>query len=541
MLDYTQIIEMTIYSKLIGELSGRITSDIRIVVVISIAYFLYKNIPETYYAKLLSYIKNTTESFIEIPSHKKVYYVTAYPTSKEIIKLKYSPRFKALHHYLLHTCKVQFTELYEVMEIADNCKDYSHTELEEYILMPYQNKKVKICSDSNIYLEITISSESNEDKDNKSKKMSVSYKQYLCKISTPGRNTDVLHKFLEKCIEEHNVYLKKNTSKQYIFEYSKTDYDENDRKVAKYIETPFISNKHLAKNIFFPEKEQFITQLDKFVNNREKHKAEYEESGQTYKLSVVLHGPPGTGKTCIVRGMLNYTGRDAILVPWSRIKTCGELSSILRTNKFNGKTKEFKDLIFIFEDFDANYNKALKSRKTVSNKKIYNSECENGDEDSPVDITILTNKLSETATTVNVPSEILEQIKRLKEYATTSFNMVNKPVEDELTLEYVLNILDGIVEMHDAIIVFTTNHIEEIDPAVIRPGRVDYMLELKNATAETIEEMIKYKYKLTNEEMLKYKDKINKISKTSVSPAKVQNLCFTHKNIEDILEELLKV
>jgi hypothetical protein len=53
--------------------------------------------------------------------------------------------------------------------------------------------------------------------------------------------------------------------------------------------------------------------------------------------------------------------------------------------------------------------------------------------------------------------------------------------------------------------------------------------------------MIKYKYKLTNEEMLKYKDKINKISKTSVRPEKVQNLCFTHKNIEDILEELLKV
>ena len=48
--------------------------------------------------------------------------------------------------------------------------------------------------------------------------------------------------------------------------------------------------------------------------------------------------------------------------------------------------------------------------------------------------------------------------------------------------------------------------------------------------------MIKYKYKLTDEEMLKYKDKINKISKTNVSPAKVQNLCFTHKKIEDILE-----
>jgi len=541
MLDPTQLIEMTIYSKLIGEVSGKITSDIRIVIAISIAYFFYKNIPENYYTQFYSYINNTSESFIVIPSHKKTYYISGY-TSKEVTKLKYSHRFKALHYYLLNTCKVKFMQLYEIMEIVDNCKEYSHNELEEYILMPYQNKKVHICPELNIYLEITVSTtESSEDKDEKQKKMSQSYKQYLCKISTPGNNTEVLHKFLDKCIDEHNAYLKKNTNNQCIFEYSKTEYDDNDRKVAKYIETPFTSNKLLNKNIFFPEKAAFMKQLDKFVYNREKHQAEYEESGQTYKLTLVLYGPPGTGKTCIVRGMLNYTGRDAILVPWSRIKTCGELSSILRTNKFNGKTKELKDLIFIFEDFDANYNKALKARKNATTKKVYDSDSENCEDSEKMDITVLANKLTTTASEVDTPKEILEQIKLLKEYATNTMTMVNKPAEDELTLEYVLNMFDGIVEQHDAIIVFTTNHLEDIDPAAIRPGRVDYMLELKNATVETIKEMIIHKFKLSEEDLIKYEDyfAIIKTKEKEKSPALVQNICFRYSdNIELVLKEL---
>jgi SpoVK/Ycf46/Vps4 family AAA+-type ATPase len=241
--------------------------------------------------------------------------------------------------------------------------------------------------------------------------------------------------------------------------------------------------------------------------------------------------------------MLNYTGRDAILVPWSRIKTCGELSSILRNNKFNGKDKELKDLIFIFEDFDANYSKVLKSRKQTTPNKTYYSSSDVSDDSSQMDITVLANRINTVANEVDTPKEILEHIKLLKEYAANSMNVMNKPPEDELTLEYVLNMFDGIVEQHDAIIVFTTNHLEEIDPAAIRPGRVDYILELKNATVETIKEMIQTKYKLSEEEMVEYKEYFSVFKDYTISPALVQNKCFeyTKNEVVILLNELIKI
>ena len=149
--------------------------------------------------------------------------------------------------------------------------------------------------------------------------------------------------------------------------------------------------------------------------------------------------------------------------------------------------------------------------------------------------------LNNTANEVDTPKEILEQIKLLKEYATSTMNVMNKPADDELTLEYVLNMFDGIVEQHDAIIVFTTNHLEDIDPAVIRPGRVDYILELKNATVETIKEMIQTKYKLSDEEMLKYDELLESLRSKEISPALVQNKCFTYtrEGIEEMLKELV--
>ena len=521
MIDPAHILEMSIYSKLINETSATVMSDARLLYVIAILYFLYKNIPQQYYDEIASFMTKTEESFIVIPSHKKTYHVGGYSVSKEITKIKYSPRFKAIHHFLLHTCKKKFSQMYEIMEIDDVCKDYSHTEHVDFILMPFHNKKELICPEKNIYLEITVSSDDNSDEKNeKVKKTAQSYKQYSCKISTPGNNPTVLQEFIDECIKEHEFYVDKTTHKQVVFEYSKTEYDDNDKRVAKYIETPFVSNKFLDKNIFFPELDHFLEHVNKFVYNKEYHRAKYTEAGQTYKMTLLLYGAPGTGKTCILRGLLNHTKRDAIWIPWSNVKTCSDLSSILRANKFNGKTRQLKDVIFIFEDFDANSSKVLKKRKVIKNKT----------DDSPDEFTLMTNTLVKTASDLDTPKEILDQIKSLKEFATNMMGPSSHKMDDELTLEYVLNMFDGIVEQDDAIIAFTTNHIEDIDPAVFRPGRVDYMLELKNIEVSSIMRMLRCRYEEYEECNEEYY--VEGMKGGVISPAKVQMEIFKEESLE---------
>jgi chaperone BCS1 len=58
--------------------------------------------------------------------------------------------------------------------------------------------------------------------------------------------------------------------------------------------------------------------------------------------------------------------------------------------------------------------------------------------------------------------------------------------DDELNLAGLLNVLDGVVDTPGRIVIMTTNHPEKLDPALIRPGRVNkkvYLGRIKVAQA----------------------------------------------------------
>ncbi|MCO5549708.1 hypothetical protein L7F22_003181 [Adiantum nelumboides] len=58
-----------------------------------------------------------------------------------------------------------------------------------------------------------------------------------------------------------------------------------------------------------------------------------------------------------------------------------------------------------------------------------------------------------------------------------------------VTFSGLLNSLDGVASSESRIIFMTTNHVERLDPALIRPGRVDYIEELGDAEPDQVEDL----------------------------------------------------
>jgi chaperone BCS1 len=327
-----------------------------------------------------------------------------------------------------------------------------------------------------------------------------------------------------------------NKKTHMVFEFLSSEKDEDGVSTLKFNEYPFKSNKFLDKNIYFEGKEKLIKYVDKFKVKKEgaeitEHEKEYEEVGVTFKASLLLKGPPGCGKSCTIRGILNRTGRHGVIVTWSKLKTCADICSLFRQTKINNKKYTMDQLCFIFEDFDANDCDILKKRSSKVNGVDVLS-CDGG-----------VTKLLKKHAINKVDDDIDEECENKSDLLTDmqKLMLLNKShIEDELTLECVLNVLDGIIELHNVMIIFTTNHLEQIDPAFTRSGRIDFHLEFTLATVNIIKEMLQTirKIDVTN---AKYKKYFDKMRDYVISPADVQNICFKYKNenVTEILNDII--
>lgn len=69
-----------------------------------------------------------------------------------------------------------------------------------------------------------------------------------------------------------------------------------------------------------------------------------------------------------------------------------------------------------------------------------------------------------------------------------------------VTMSGLLNALDGVASAEERIIFLTTNHVEKLDAALVRPGRVDMTVHLDNATAYQIEQLWRRFYEDVDED-----------------------------------------
>jgi len=227
-------------------------------------------------------------------------------------------------------------------------------------------------------------------------------------------------------------------------------------------------------NSYFHNKENILKKIDFFLNNKEW----YYERGIPYNLGILLYGEPGGGKTRFIKQLLNHTKRHAIDIKLVDSFDFDELKKIIHNEKI---MDEFiipqEKRIIIFEDIDA-VGDVLKDRdkkKEEINNHIH---------------TIKITKQKKNNDNIDNSKEKSPQHKIIQ--------------ESDNNLSHFLNIIDGLNECSGRIIIMTTNKIDFLDPAIIRPGRIDIKIEFKKCTCEDIFNMSKlfwkkqFKYKLTD-------------------------------------------
>jgi chaperone BCS1 len=240
----------------------------------------------------------------------------------------------------------------------------------------------------------------------------------LTKLGRSHKLFDELKADLQLLVEKEN-----ETEKLSIYNYNKKNIKwQQEVKIRKRNFSTIFIEDDIMKRI--------LNHLDNFYAREEW----YHEREIPYQTGICLHGPAGTGKTSIVKGLASHYNKNLCILRPSEINHLPDALKHLPLDSF-----------IVIEDIDTSSivierNPEESIEDAIQNRLI--GESSNGPEDKE------NNEFKEG-------------------------KVQKEPSYTKVYLSDILNAMDGFISIEKRVIIFTTNHIDKIDRALIRPGRID--------------------------------------------------------------------
>ncbi|KAJ3876011.1 P-loop containing nucleoside triphosphate hydrolase protein [Lentinula edodes] len=217
-------------------------------------------------------------------------------------------------------------------------------------------------------------------------------------------------------------------------------------------------------------KEMLLSDTKDFLNSEKW----YADRGIPFRRGYLLHGVPGSGKSSLIHAIAGELMLDiyalSLSAAWINDATLTTLMGRVPAR-----------CIVLLEDLDAAFTRST-GRRSKKDKKRKDKKDKKDKKSKDKSKSDSNNNGSGTTTGINSGSS-----SRRRRTGTSGINGGANTTDalsevNTLSLSGLLNALDGVAAAEGRLLFATTNHLDHLDPALSRPGRMDVWIDFKNAS-----------------------------------------------------------